>query len=63
MTIRKISNGYLMKIELKQCPYCKATKCIMDEPCDGCETYPEYMRKKIVRFRNVKIIEKKNNLT
>ncbi len=23
---------------LHQCPYCPATKCSMDEPCDGCET-------------------------
>ncbi|MCP3941078.1 MAG: hypothetical protein GY710_06300 [Desulfobacteraceae bacterium] len=27
------------KEKLKQCPYCKATKCLMNEPCPGCETY------------------------
>ncbi len=27
------------KEKLKQCPYCEATKCLMDEPCPGCETY------------------------
>jgi len=24
--------------DLKQCPYNKATKCSMSEPCEGCET-------------------------
>ena len=24
--------------ELKQCPYEKAAKCAMDDPCEGCET-------------------------
>lgn len=28
-----------MSNELHQCPCCKATKCVMDEPCLGCETY------------------------
>lgn len=28
--------------ELKQCPYNKACKCIMDEPCEGCEEYGMY---------------------
>ncbi|MCP4651093.1 MAG: hypothetical protein GY853_13580 [PVC group bacterium] len=29
----------------KQCPYDEAVKCIMDEPCRGCEVWAEYMLK------------------
>lgn len=28
--------------ELSQCPYEAATRCVMDEPCEGCETYAAY---------------------
>ena len=31
--------------ELNQCPCCPATKCLMDEPCLGCETYAEWSAK------------------
>ncbi len=34
------------KEELYPCPCCKATKCIMDEPCLGCETYGEWLNKR-----------------
>ena len=27
-----------MAEKLKPCPYDRAVRCIMDEPCDGCET-------------------------
>ena len=27
--------------DLYQCPYCPATKCVMTEPCNGCETWSE----------------------
>ena len=27
---------------LRQCPFEKACRCLMDEPCDGCETKCEY---------------------
>ena len=30
--------------KLKQCPCCPATKCIMEEPCLGCETYSAWER-------------------
>lgn len=26
---------------LYQCPYCKATMCDMEEPCNGCEIWAE----------------------
>ena len=29
-------------MKLHQCPYCKATKCAMDEGCAGCETFVQY---------------------
>ena len=32
--------------ELYQCPYEKACKCRMDEPCKGCETWAEALTKK-----------------
>lgn len=28
---------------LKQCPYSEAVKCVMTEPCLGCETHAEYL--------------------
>ena len=28
---------------LNQCPCCKATKCKMEEPCLGCETYSDWL--------------------
>ena len=28
-----------MKTELYQCPYDAASKCCMEEPCKGCETW------------------------
>lgn len=31
------------KDALKQCPCCPSTKCKMDEPCYGCETYSEWL--------------------
>ena len=31
-----------MMSELNQCPCCPATKCKMDEPCLGCETYSQW---------------------
>ena len=33
------------KDELYQCPCCKATKCVMIEPCRGCEVYGEWLIK------------------
>jgi len=35
-----------MSDELNQCPCCPATKCVMDMPCLGCETYAEWHNKK-----------------
>ena len=35
----------IKELSMKQCPYCPATKCKMDEPCEGCETWSEYVRK------------------
>lgn len=32
-------------MKLNQCPCCPATKCLMDEPCLGCETYAEWSAK------------------
>lgn len=34
-------NVYFIRDGLKQCPYDGATRCIMDEPCEGCEIYAE----------------------
>ena len=31
-----------MSTELNQCPFEKACKCAMDEPCEGCETFAEH---------------------
>jgi len=31
-----------MARELKQCPFEKACQCVMDEPCEYCETKCEY---------------------
>lgn len=28
--------------ELKQCPYNKACKCLMDEECEGCEEWRDF---------------------
>jgi len=33
-----------MSEELHQCPCDEAVKCIMDEPCLGCETYSEWLK-------------------
>jgi len=32
-----------MRKELHQCPCSVAVKCIMDEPCLGCEEYAEWL--------------------
>lgn len=32
--------------EMSQCPYSEATTCVMDEPCLGCETYSQWLRKR-----------------
>lgn len=43
--------------DLHQCPCDPATKCLMDEPCLGCETYSKWInirpfqKKEIVRLR------------
>lgn len=29
--------------KLYQCPYCKATKCDLKDPCLGCETFSEFL--------------------
>lgn len=31
--------------DLMPCPCCPATRCSMDEPCLGCETYGEWLNK------------------
>jgi hypothetical protein len=31
---------------LSPCPCCKATMCLMDEPCLGCETYGEWLEER-----------------
>ncbi len=33
------------KPDLHQCPCEPATKCLMDEPCLGCETYAEWLER------------------
>ena len=40
--------------ELNQCPCCPATKCLMDEPCLGCETYAEWSAKPTSKEREAK---------
>ena len=45
-----------VKQELNQCPCCAATKCAMDEPCLGCETYSQWLSgsDEVAPFRQVK---------
>ena len=40
MAMKERKNG--SDVKLHQCPCCIATKCIMDEPCLGCEVYGEW---------------------
>lgn len=40
-----------MSDELHQCPCCKATKCVMDEPCLGCETYAAWRTRAEPEYR------------
>ena len=37
----------MSKALLKQCPYDRATRCIMDEACPGCETWARSRRRTI----------------
>jgi len=46
----------MKKKKIYPCPCCPATKCIMDEPCLGCETYDEWL------IKNYKIIIRKKGL-
>ena len=34
-----------LETNLHQCPCCPAATCKMDEPCLGCETYAEWLKK------------------
>jgi len=40
------------KDKLYQCPYDKATKCRMDEPCKGCETWAIALRENAKAVQN-----------
>lgn len=49
--------------ELYQCPYDKATKCSLDEPCKGCETWAinfERFKEKL-KLSDLKDVSKKIN--
>lgn len=43
ITINK-SGVYKIYGDLFQCPYSEVASCRMDEPCEECETYCEYLR-------------------
>lgn len=38
----------MKKKELMPCPCCRATTCIMNKSCLGCETYSEWLRKETI---------------
>ena len=43
---------------MHQCPCDKATKCKMDEPCLGCETYSQWEYKQEQHKKTMKWINK-----
>lgn len=42
--------------DLNQCPCCPATRCLMDEPCLGCETYSTWLREGVCENRGAPVV-------